>query len=437
MYRHAAFLFLIALPLHAGPLPPPLTDADFTPVDMGQAKIGQLLFHDKILSGNRNIACSTCHSLDFGSTDGLSLGIGEGGDGLGPERRPGTGADRIAKRVPRNSSALWNLGARDVHTLFHDGRLRKSDIYGNGFDSPAEEWLPKGLKTPLAAQALFPLTAQFEMAGNPSENEISGAVHDRIDAAWPILAKRVRTIPTYGDLFVEHFDHVDAPRDVTIVDVGNALGAYMSAEFRTVNTPFDDYLSGDETALTAIQREGMELFYGRAGCDGCHAGPLLSDQKFHALALPQIGPGRTRRFDPLPRDVGRMGKTDDIADAYRFRTPMLRNVALTAPYGHNGAYPDLRGIIAHHADPLSALDAWTPDQARLPDVPWLAHVDFAARTDRLQATHHRAALDVSPVALDGADLDALAAFLRSLTERDHKQRPFGKPLAVPSGLPID
>ena len=82
----------------------------------------------------------------------------------------------------------------------------------------------------------------------------------------------------------------------------------------------------------------------------------MSDQKFHALALPAFGPGKTRRFDLQPRDVGHMGESNRIEDAYRFRTPMLRNIALTAPYGHNGAYPTLEGIVRHHLDPLTALD---------------------------------------------------------------------------------
>ena len=99
----------------------------------------------------------------------MSLGIGEGGFGVGPNRIPGFGDDKIKKRIPRNASALWNLGAKDFTVLFHDGRLSLSDDYNNNFNSPAEEWLPKGLETVLGTQALFPLTAQFEMAGNPKE----------------------------------------------------------------------------------------------------------------------------------------------------------------------------------------------------------------------------------------------------------------------------
>ena len=280
-----------------------------------RAEIGQLLFYDKILSGNRNISCGTCHHHDHGGTDGLSLGIGEGGEGVGPKRTAGTGNARIKKRIPRNAPALWNLGHREVDILFHDGRLSISDQYGNGFDTPAEEWLPEGLDTPLAAQALLPMVAQFEMAGNPRENEIAGAVHDRIDAAWPILAKRVRTIPAYGEMFVAAFDHIEEPADTTIVDIANALGAFIALEWRNHDSPYDAYLAGDSEALSPPARRGLKLFFGKASCATCHAGPLLSDQGFHALGLPAFGPGRTRTFDPYARDVGRMGK------ATGWRTP--------------------------------------------------------------------------------------------------------------------
>ncbi|NNF24983.1 MAG: methylamine utilization protein MauG [Rhodobacteraceae bacterium] len=421
----------------ASDLPPPLTDADFIAVDPAKAKIGQLLFYDKILSGNRNISCGTCHHHDLGSADGLSLGIGEGGSGIGPDRTAGTGAQQIRKRIPRNAPGLWNLGHKSVSVLFHDGRLSVSDLYGNGFNSPAEEWLPEGLDHILAAQALFPLTAQFEMAGNPRENEIAGAVHDRIDAAWPILAKRVRVIPQYGAMFVQAFDGVETSEDVTIVHIANAIGAFIALEWRNHDSPLDAYLAGEELRLAPDAQRGMALFYGAAQCSSCHSGPLFSDQKFHALALPAFGPGRTRRFDPMVRDVGRMGESDALEDAYRFRTPPLRNVALTAPYGHNGAFPTLDAIIRHHANPLASLDNWTPDQARLPVAPWLEAIDFVVQSDRREMARHRAALDIGPVDLGDRDVDDLVAFLNALTGATAKDRPLGRPETVPSGLSVD
>jgi cytochrome c peroxidase len=414
----------------AEPLPKPLTDSDFIQVDPQQAKLGQLLFYDKILSGNRNISCGTCHHHDLGGADGLSLGIG-------PKRTPGTGDARIAKRVPRNAPGLWNLGHKDVDVLFHDGRLEISDLYGNGFNSPAEEWLPKGLTNIVAAQALFPLTAQFEMAGNPRENEVAGAVHDRIDAAWPIIAKRVRTIPAYGDQFVAAFDHIAAAEDVTIVEIGEALGAFIISEWRNHDSPFDAYLAGDRAALTEQQHRGLTLFYGDANCASCHSGSLMTDQEFHALALPHFGPGRTRRFDPFVRDVGRMGESDALEDAYRFRTPSLRNVTLTAPYGHNGAYPDLVGIVRHHLDPQTGFDSWQHKNAILPTAPWLEAIDFVAFSDVRERVRLRSKVDIQPLQITDQDVADLVSFLDALTGATAQERPLGRPQSVPSGLSVD
>ena len=423
-------------PALAFPLPAPLTDADFLPVDPAKAALGQLLFYDKILSGNRNISCGTCHHHDHAGTDGLSLGIGEGGSGVGPERTAGTGEARIAKRIPRNAPALWNLGHRDIRVMFHDGRLEVSDRYENGFDSPAQEWLPDGLPDIVAAQALFPLTAQFEMAGNPGENEITGAVHDRIDYGWPILAKRVRGIPAYADGFMAAFDTVTTGEEVTIVEIVTALSHFIRSEWRNHDSPFDRYLAG-EPALTPAQERGMRLFYGKAGCAGCHAGPLLTDQEFRALGLPQFGPGRTRQWDPVPRDVGRMGATNRLEDAYRFRTPSLRNVALTAPYGHNGAYPTLESMVRHHLNPEGARADWRPGMASLPDAPWLQPIDFVIGQDTAEAARHTRALDIEIGPLRDDEVAAIVTFLHALTGETAETRPLGRPETVPSGLTVD
>ena len=418
-------------------LPAPLTASDYHEFSNERAKIGQLLFYDKILSGNRNISCGTCHHHRFGGGDGLSLGIGEGGFGVGPNRIPGFGDDKIKKRIPRNASALWNLGAKDFTVLFHDGRLSLGDDYNNNFNSPAEEWLPKGLETVLGTQALFPLTAQFEMAGNPKENEVAGAVHDRIDYVWPILAKRVRTIPEYGEMFSDVFEDVDTAEQVTIAHIGEALAAFIALEFESRDSPFDAFIAGDVEALTIAQKKGMDLFYGKAECASCHSGPLFTDQKFHALAIPPFGPGRTRRFDPYVRDVGRMGETDRLEDAYRFRTPSLRNVAMTAPYGHNGAFPTLEGIIRHHLNPSDSLRNWQRNMAKLPSVPWLETLDFLVWDDRMEMSRYRKKIDIKSKSLSDEEITDLVAFVHALTGKSVTDLRFGIPNQVPSGLPVD
>lgn len=423
-----------ALILFSTPAAAQISSDDYIPVDPLQARLGQLLFYDKILSGNKNISCGTCHHHDHAGTDGLSLGIGEGGEGVGPERTAGTGDHAIRKRIPRNAPALWNLGHRDISVLFHDGRLSPSDTYDNGFDSPAEEWLPTGLDNLLAAQALFPMTAQFEMAGNPGENEVAGAVHDRIDYGWPIIAKRVRTIPEYGEMFVGAFGHINHESDVTIVEIGNALAAFIAFEWRSYDSPYDASLAG--IPLSTEADTGRKLFF-EVGCSGCHLGPLFTDQEFHALGLPAFGPGRTRRFDPIARDVGRMGETNLTQDAYRFRTPSLRNVALTGPYGHNGAYPTLEAMIRHHGDPAGSRARWSLTDAKLPNVPWISAVDGAIMQDAAEMARQANAQDIRIGPLSDHDIDQLVAFLEALTGETAGTRPLGRPDIVPSGLPID
>jgi cytochrome c peroxidase len=418
-------------------VPPALTPDDFMATDPAKAELGRLLFYDKILSGNRNISCGTCHHPRHGTSDGLSLGLGEGGHGLGSERQSDTGENRVQKRVPRNAPALWNLGAHALEHVMHDGRVSRDPIYGNGFNTPAEEWLPQGLQSLLAAQALFPMTSSIEMAGNVGENEVIGAARDRIDAAWPILAKRVRVIPEYSERFISAFEDIRTAPDVNITHIAEALAHFMVQDFTSYDSPFDAYLAGDDTALSASQKRGADLFFGTAGCSGCHAGSLLTDQGFHALGLPAFGPGRTRKFDPYARDVGRAGESDALEDFYRFRTPMLRNVALTAPYGHNGAFPTLELMVRHHLDPVTSREAWSPELLVLPDVTWLREIDFVIRQDRLEMARQAAARDIDIPPRTDAEVADLVAFLHSLTGARAEAQTSEIPKTVPSGLPVD
>ncbi|WGW05275.1 cytochrome-c peroxidase [Tropicibacter oceani] len=422
----------LALPVAAETL----SKEDFLTFDPAQAKLGQLLFYDKILSGNRNISCGTCHHHTMASGDGLSLGIGEGGLGLGTQRTAGDGADKIQKRIPRNAPALWNLGHRDVRVLFHDGRVEMTDYKGWNFTTPAQERLPKGLNSILAAQALFPMTSDAEMAGQSGENEIGGAVKVRLDKAWPIVAKRVRTIPEYGRMFVAAFPNIDRPDQVTITEIANALAAFIGTEFQSYDSPYDAWVQTGAPLPRDAER-GRELFFGKAQCASCHNGPLFTDQGFHAAGLPQFGPGRTRAFDPIPRDLGRMGTTNDLADAYKFRTPSLRNVALTAPYGHNGAYPTLNSMIRHMANPVGERERWQPKMARLPRVPWLDEYDFVLAQDRLEMARQAEAINLPRVALSNEEITDLEAFLNALTGTSTDKLPLGVPETVPSGLPVD
>ena len=418
-------------------LPLPMSEADFLLYDETRARLGQLLYYDPVLSGNRNISCGTCHHHDLASADGLALGVGEGGQGLGAKRTTGQGAASIHERVPRNAPALFNVGHRQITALFHDGRLSIGDQYGNGFVSPAKEALPKGLNHIVAAQAAFPPTSATEMAGQPGDNEVAEPMTKRMDHGWALLAQRIRGIPAYLPLFTEAYPDVQNPDDIDFVHIANAIGDFVVSEWRSYDSPFDRYLTGDKGALDADAVEGMTLFFGKANCASCHSGQLLSDQDFHAICLPHFGPGKFKAFDNVTRDLGRMAETRKAVDAYRFRTPSLRNAALTAPYGHNGAYATLEGMIRHHLNPEKAFQTWTPSQVVLPTSARLDGTDFVSFRDPRERQLMRSALDIEPVELTDTEVDQLVAFMHALTGGRSVEGRLGRPDSVPSGLPLD
>ncbi len=433
----AALIALLPVSSGAGQLPAPLTDADYRTVDPALAAIGRDLFFDRILSGNRNISCATCHHPDFGTSDGISLGIGEGGIGLGPERRidPDNPPEQ---RIGRNAPALFNLGAHAFTHLFHDGRLEEDPDLPSGIRTPLGEDMARGFDGVLAAQTMFPVLAPDEMAGHYGENDVSQAVRQGLitgpGGAWDLLTARVAAIPAYREAFAA-VPGTDAARPLAFTDIANALGAFIAMEFRADDSPFDRHLRGEES-LAGAALAGMELFYGKAGCATCHSGPFQTDHDFHAVAMPQIGPGRAARFESHSRDDGRLRVTGDPADAFRFRTPSLRNVALTAPYGHAGAYRDLRDAVRHMADPTEGISTWAPAMAILPEMSG-SDGDFATMRDPVQRSALRMSNEASPVALSEAEIDALVAFLEALTDPSSMPGRIEVPDTVPSGLPVD
>ncbi|MCT8330543.1 cytochrome-c peroxidase [Albidovulum sediminis] len=427
----------LPLPLWAGELPDPLTNADFPPPDMAEVRLGQLLFFDPILSGNRNIACATCHHPRFATGDGVSLGLGEGGTGLGPDRRADP-ANLPEQRIPRNAPPLFNLGARQVTALFADGRIEVDPARPGGLRTPLEDEMVTGFANLLSAQTMFPVLSPDEMAGHYQENEVSKLVRQgRLtgpDGAWGAIAARVAAVPSYARDFRAVYPEIAAGRPVGFTDISNAIAAFMAFEWRADDSPFDRILRGDGDLPPAAAR-GLSLFFGKAGCGTCHSGPLLSDMGFHAMGQPQIGPGKAERFENHQKDVGRMRVTGRAEDAHAFRTPPLRNVVETGPWGHAGAYSDLRRFVVAHLDPKAALASYAPE-AILPRLPG-ARPDFTLMDDPGARAEIAATVRAGPVMLSEEELDDLMAFLASLTDPASLDGRLGIPETVPSGLPLD
>ena len=433
-------LAFLGQPARAGEvdLPEPLDAAAFEMPNRHAVELGRLLFFDPILSGNKNIACATCHHPRFGTSDGLSLGIGEGGVGLGPERRLSTGDNRPERRIGRNAPALFNLGAAEFVSLFHDGRLEATSMRASGVRTPLEEDMVHGFDSILSAQAMFPVLSSDEMAGHYSENDVSTAVRQGLlsDAggAWDIIAERIQAIPEYVARFQKAYSTINQAEDIDFTDIANAIAAFVAFEFRADNSPFDQYLKG-EAELEPAALQGMELFYGKAACNRCHSGVFQTDHAFHAIAMPQLGPGKTARFETHQRDIGRMRVTGRIEDMYKFRTSSLRNIALTSPYGHCGAYATLEAVVRHHLDPVASLKNYDRSQVVLPEFPEAS--DWWVMDSPDETAVIAAANTLRPLTLSDDEIEQLLAFLNALTDPISQTGRLGPPEQVPSGLPLD
>ncbi len=398
--------------------------------------LGQMLFFDKILSGNRNIACSTCHHPTAGSGDDLSVSIGEGGSGTGSVRQLAAG-----ELIPRNAPPLFNRGLPAVRQMFWDSRLSRG---AGGFvtpepalngRNPTAAAIVAELDTPLAAQALFPLTSHAEMRGQPGDNDLADAETNL--EVWALIMERLigtqsgnqGGIEAYRTLFGQAYPQIVDADDFNIGHLARAIGAYEDQAFRALASPFDAYLAGDLDAIDDQAKRGAVIFYSRGDCHRCHGGPLLTDDRHHAIAVPQVGPGR----DFPGEDTGRAAVTGDPDDLYEFRTPSLRNVALTGPWMHDGAYTSLEAAVDHYDNPTRSLQNYDASQLapRLRNTVDLDPARNQARADALSNI-----LRPAP-RLNGADVSDLVAFLRTLTDPASVDMSSEVPASVPSGLPVE
>ncbi|MDG1891474.1 MAG: cytochrome c peroxidase [Verrucomicrobiota bacterium] len=421
-------------------LPEPPEDSDY--YDRGapppaKVELGRLLFFDKILSGNQNISCATCHHPGAGSGDQLSLPVGEGGRGLGPHRDTGVGMDAVHERVPRNAPDIFNRGAKEFVKMFHDGRVELSSKKKSAFLTPAGKKLPSGLDNVLAAQALFPVTSGAEMAGQLGENPIADLAADGdLVGIWEALAERLRSIPEYKQLFKAAFPHAKrGKKGITFAQAANAIAAFEAHEMRFDDSPFDQYLRGDADAMNDDEKAGMALFYGKAKCASCHSGTFMTDHQFHVTSMPQVGPGKGHGTSGY-EDFGREGVTGDSMDRYKFRTPSLRNVALSGPWGHGGAFRDLREAVIHQLDPIECLAHYDRNQPVLPSRTDLDAVDWMAMDDAVAVDQLAEANELDPVALEPLEIDQLVTFLYALTDLRALDMMNIIPENVPSGLPV-
>lgn len=244
-----------------------------------KVELGKMLFFEPRLSASHAISCNSCHMIGLGGVDAGETSLGH----------------------------KWQRGGRNAPTVF------------NAVFNIAQFW--DGRAADLEHQAGGPMSDPAEMASPPSH-----------------VTEQLAAIPGYVAAFKAAF-----PEDASPVSLANAQKAIavFEATLITPNAPFDRYLNGDASALTAVQKEGLRLFMDK-GCSTCHNGINIGGgmyAPFGIVAKPEA--------DVLPpADKGRYALTKVAADAYVFKTPTLRNIVLTPPYFHSGRAWDLGKTVA-------------------------------------------------------------------------------------------
>jgi cytochrome c peroxidase len=259
------------------PLQPPIP-AD-NPQTPEKIELGKTLFFDPRLSEHGTLSCNSCHNVMAAGDDNRPHSIG-----------------MHDARGARGAPTVWNAAYQSVQ--FWDGRADT-----------------------LEAQAKGPIVNPIEMGMISAD----------------VAIERLKSIPAYLSMFKAAFP--GTPDPITIDNVAKAIAAYERTLI-TPDTPFDRYLKGDKSALTEQQVRGMRTF-AELGCTACHSGPNFSGPAMKAgqgffVKFPSFAGSKYERQYDLLADTGRHAATGQEADKHLWRVPTLRNVALTAPYMHNG-----------------------------------------------------------------------------------------------------
>jgi cytochrome c peroxidase len=215
--------------------------------------------------------------------------------------------------------------------------------------------------------------------------------------------------------------------EMTFAHASNAIAGFLLDRASLADSPWDRFLAGSDNALTPKQLKGAATFL-TLKCSICHNGSTFSDERFHNVAVAQLGPGEGNG-EGKADDFGRMNVTGHAADKYLFRTTPLRNVELTAPYGHDGAIVDLRAFVEHYSQSDLKLRQYDPRQLE----PALRHTVLSNATAILA---QRDTL-LNGVVLSADLVDQLMAFMTALTDERARHLSAIVPSSVPSGLPVD
>lgn len=442
-----------------------LKERDVEPLDPkpeypeAKLKLGQALFFDPLLGGNQDVSCATCHHPLTASADGRSRAVGTLAY-VDKGRRLPVGFSLVEVNdkkdmvltgfnmsgaahpfTPRNSPEIFNRGDSAWTTMFWDSRAHQKEDGGFAVNqmrlskSPGlyQAEMPPIIENILAAQAMMPVLSADEMRGAKGQTGATGS-HNEVgqingrheEEIWAVLMKRLLDIEGYRELFSAAYPDIPL-EDLHFAHAANAIAAFEIDSFTLLDSPWDRFLAGDDSALSEAQLAGAQLFYGKAQCYECHSGKLLTDQETHNIGVIPIGPGPDLSEDA---DYGVAHRSNAGLDQkYEFRTPPLRNVELTGPYMHNGAYRTVEAAIRHHLDPIDHLENFDKSQLE-PEFRGAVHDEEKIIKDVKKTLTDK----LPPPALTEEEIAQLVEFHKALTAPSARDLTHVIPESVPSGL---
>jgi cytochrome c peroxidase len=447
------------------------------PINENLANLGRLLWSDKLHSLHHDNTCGGCHSPTNGFGDSQPMAIGVQNNNL-------VGPDRAGPRNQRRSPLVVNTALYPA--MMWNGRFNSlsGDPFDNslGFRFPFPEDHARfsfandvaHLVTHLLqAQAHMPPTELIEVGGfngtcpNGVPDPTLGAAFCQFDDGKgeivplpdgtgfrnePIRQKALALLnanPEYRKLFEEVFPEVENGAPIDFFMFGKAIAEF---EFTLVfaNAPIDQFARGDRSAMTAAEKRGALLFFGKAGCVRCHsvssrssvgeANEMFSDFEERVAGAPQIAPffgvnkGNVIFEGPgQDEDFGLEEITGDSNDRYKFRTAPLRNLAVAPGFFHNGSFIHMEEAIRHHLNVFRSARTYDPVEAGVP-------ADLAQRVGPINPVLQRLdPLLQHPVHLRRDEFNDLVSFVRDgLLDERAKPENLCKlvPAQVPSGLPV-
>ena len=308
------------------------------PLTVEKVSLGKMLFHETGIAlapmqefSEGTFSCASCHFAGAGFQAGRFQGIGDGGIGFGIN---GEG---------RTKGALYEGSQLDVQPIrsptVMNGAYQKNMLWNGQF----------------GATGLNEGTEADWTVGTPKERNFLGfeGLETQAIAGLGVHRMVMDSALIFGTSYKAMFDEAFSASPVSerynIVNAGLAIAAYE----RTVlsnQAPFQEWLRGDATALSDIQKKGAILFFGEAGCASCHNSPALNSMEFYAVGMNDLVDCPEETFKTAqdnPQNLGRGGFTGDAVDNYKFKVPQLYNMAESPFYGHGASLRSIKEVVEY------------------------------------------------------------------------------------------